>query len=80
MWASLDPRNPAGRGLRARERERERDREREAAKEREREIEREREQGCGTGPRRGYRGTSLIRNSVPLEPFSRNIPRVLWWS
>ena len=27
-----------------------------------------------------YRGTSLIRNSAPLGPYSRTIPRVLWWS
>ena len=27
-----------------------------------------------------YRGTSLIRNSDPLEPFSRKMPRILWWS
>ena len=29
---------------------------------------------------REYRGTSLIRNSVPLGPYSRNVPRALWWS
>ena len=27
-----------------------------------------------------YRGTSLIRNSAPLGPYSRNMPRALWWS
>ena len=27
-----------------------------------------------------YRGTSLIRNSPLLGPYSRNIPRVIWWS
>ena len=26
------------------------------------------------------RGTSLIRNSAPLAPYSRNMPRALWWS
>ena len=25
-----------------------------------------------------YRGTSLIKNSVPLAPYSRNMPRTLW--
>jgi len=25
-----------------------------------------------------YRGTSIIRNSAPLGPYSRNIPRALW--
>ena len=28
----------------------------------------------------GYRGTSLIRNTLLLGPFSRTLPRVLWWS
>ena len=28
---------------------------------------------------RGYRGTSLIRNRVPLGPYSRTMPRALWW-
>jgi len=28
----------------------------------------------------GYRGTSLIRNIAPLGPFSRNMPRAIWWS
>ena len=27
-----------------------------------------------------YRGTSLIRNRVPLGPYSRTMPRLLWWS
>ena len=27
---------------------------------------------------RCYRGTSLIRNSVPLGPYSSNMPRALW--
>jgi len=27
-----------------------------------------------------YRGTSLIRNSSPLELYSRNMPRALRWS
>ena len=27
-----------------------------------------------------YRGTSLIRNSLPLGPYSRPVPRALWWS
>ena len=27
-----------------------------------------------------YRGTSLIRNSNPLGPYSSNMPRALWWS
>ena len=27
-----------------------------------------------------YRGTSLIRNTPLLEPYSRTIPRVVWWS
>ena len=26
------------------------------------------------------RGTSLIRNSAPLGPYSRPMPRALWWS
>ena len=28
---------------------------------------------------RPYRGTSLIRNSDPLGPYSRTMPRALWW-
>ena len=27
-----------------------------------------------------YRGTSLIRNRLPLGPYSRPMPRVLWRS
>ena len=27
-----------------------------------------------------YRGTSLIRNGLPLGPYSRTRPRALWWS
>ena len=27
-----------------------------------------------------YRGTSLLRNCFPLGPYSRPIPKVLWWS
>ena len=27
-----------------------------------------------------YRGTSLIRNSAPLGPYSRTMPRALRWS
>jgi hypothetical protein len=26
-----------------------------------------------------YRGTSIIRNSTPLGPYNRNMPRALWW-
>ena len=26
-----------------------------------------------------YRGTSLIRNSAPLGPYSRTMSRALWW-
>ena len=32
------------------------------------------------GTKSAYRGTSLIRNSAPLGPYSRNMPRYLWWS
>ena len=28
----------------------------------------------------GTRGTSLIRNNVPLVPYSRTLPRASWWS
>ena len=31
-------------------------------------------------PQDVYRGTSLIRNGAPLGPYSRNVPRALWWS
>jgi hypothetical protein len=27
-----------------------------------------------------YRGTSLIRNQTLLGPYSRPMPRALWWS
>ena len=27
-----------------------------------------------------YRGISLIRNRHPIEPYSRTMPKVLWWS
>jgi hypothetical protein len=27
-----------------------------------------------------YRDTLLIRNSAPLGPYSRTMPRALWWS
>ena len=26
-----------------------------------------------------YRGTFLTRNSAPLRPYSRTMPRALWW-
>ena len=26
-----------------------------------------------------YRGTSLIRKRIPLKPYRRPMPRVLWW-
>ena len=32
------------------------------------------------GSRLVYRGTSLSRNSPPIEPYSRTVPRALWWS
>ena len=35
--------------------------------------------GSATGVPR-YRGTSLIRNSACLGPYSRTMPRALWWS
>ena len=31
-------------------------------------------------PAAAYRGTSFINNSLPLEPYSRLMPRALWWS
>ena len=35
----------------------------------------------GTGFRDGvYRGTSLIRNTLPVGPYSRPMTRALWWS
>ena len=27
-----------------------------------------------------YKGTSLIRNTSLLGPYSRTIPRIIWWS
>ena len=40
-------------------------------------------EGCrvseGLGSR-VHRGTLLIRNTPLLRPYSRTIPRVLWWS
>jgi len=30
--------------------------------------------------KRDYRGTSLIRNRPPIVPYSRAMPRALWWS
>ena len=27
-----------------------------------------------------YRGTSLMRKHLPLGPYSRTMPRALWWS
>jgi len=32
---------------------------------------------CCRGSRLGYRGTSLIRNRLPLGPYSRTMPRAL---
>ena len=32
-----------------------------------------------SAPQRLYRGTSLIRNHPPLGPYSRPMPRALWW-
>ena len=29
---------------------------------------------------RGYSGTSLVRNRAPLGPYSRTVPRAIWWS
>jgi len=33
-----------------------------------------------SSPRPCYRGASLIRNRLPLGPYSRHMPRALWWS
>ena len=33
-----------------------------------------------TGSTDEYRGTSLVRNSLPLGPYSRTMPRALWCS
>ena len=27
-----------------------------------------------------YRGTSPVKNSTPLGPYIRNMPRAAWWS
>ena len=65
-----------------RERERERESERERERARERERERERETGSAMNEcacRHRYRGTSHIRNSAPIGPYSRTMPRALWW-
>ena len=32
---------------------------------------------CALAPNRGI---SIIRNSAPLAPYSRTMPRALWWS
>ena len=37
-------------------------------------------EGAEDGFRVRYRGTSLISNSPPLGPYSRTMPRALWWS
>ena len=29
---------------------------------------------------RGYRGTSLMKNSAPLGPYNRTMPRALRWA
>ena len=34
---------------------------------------------CPNRLRTTCRGASLIRNSAPLEPYSRTMPRALWW-
>ena len=37
--------------------------------------------GCSfIRPGAPYRGTLPIRDSAPLGPYSRNIPRAIWWS
>ena len=36
--------------------------------------------GRGCQPRCAYRGTSLTRDTPLLGPYSRTMPRVLWWS
>ena len=38
------------------------------------------EQGRLEGPCALCRYTSLIRNSAPIGPYSRTMPRALWWS
>ena len=40
----------------------------------------QRELGRNGGFKQPYRGTSLIRSSAPLGPYSRTMPRALWWS
>jgi len=34
----------------------------------------------GDAPAWVYKGTSLIRNSLPLGPYGKPVPRVLGWS
>ena len=34
----------------------------------------------GTDSGRVYTGALLMRNSAPLEPYTRTMPRALWWS
>ena len=36
--------------------------------------------GAGPTIRPPYRDTSLIRNTPPVAPYSRNMPRALRWS
>jgi hypothetical protein len=35
--------------------------------------------GGSCGGKGLYRGTSLIKTRTPLEPYSRHMPRALWW-
>ena len=35
---------------------------------------------AGEGLHHAYKGTSLVRNCFPLRPYSRPMPRALWWS
>ena len=37
------------------------------------------EASCSLHIHRGYRGTSLIKNSAPLGPYSRTESLLLWW-
>ena len=37
-------------------------------------------EGDGGANPKSYRGTWLIRNSAPLGPYSRGMPRALWCS
>ena len=37
-------------------------------------------EACWARVDRLYRGTSLIRNSTPLGPYSKTVPRALRWS